>query len=221
MGVAFAFLALICWGFGDFLIQRSARKFGDWVALFYVTAFATVFLFPFIWHDIPELLSRERLPLILWFSSLVLLLAALLDFEALRIGKISVVEPIYALEVPITVILGTFVLQEFLNPIQSVLIVTLIIGIILVATKSLHHLKGIHAERGVWYAIFATIGMGATNFLFGVGARETSPLIINWFTSAFIACFAFGYLLAHGRLGEISTGWRFAPQTHHGREHHR
>ena len=30
IGILFALAALVFWGFGDFLIQRSTRKFGDW-----------------------------------------------------------------------------------------------------------------------------------------------------------------------------------------------
>jgi len=48
MGITFAFLALAAWGIGDFLIQRTARKFGAGEALFYITAVATVGLLPFV-----------------------------------------------------------------------------------------------------------------------------------------------------------------------------
>jgi hypothetical protein len=34
IGVGFAFIAMLCWGVGDFLIQKSARKLGDWETLF-------------------------------------------------------------------------------------------------------------------------------------------------------------------------------------------
>ncbi len=34
LSILFAFCAMICWGFGDFLIQRTVRKIGDVEALF-------------------------------------------------------------------------------------------------------------------------------------------------------------------------------------------
>jgi drug/metabolite transporter (DMT)-like permease len=63
-------------------------------------------------------------------------------------------------------------------------------------------------ERGVWYAIFATIGMGTANFLFGLGARATSPLVINWFSNTFIAIVALGYLAATTQLGAIVLNFK-------------
>ena len=33
VGIGLAFVAMLCWGFGDFLIQRSTRKVGDIEAL--------------------------------------------------------------------------------------------------------------------------------------------------------------------------------------------
>ncbi len=60
------------------------------------------------------------------------------------------------------------------------------IGIFLIATRSLHHILKAKLEKGVIFAILATLGMGTSNFLIGVGARETSPRFINWFVSTFI-----------------------------------
>ena len=57
MGILLAITALIAWGLGDFLIERSARKFGDWVALFYMTSFGAIVLSPFC----PERLAPLRI----------------------------------------------------------------------------------------------------------------------------------------------------------------
>ncbi len=194
-------MALVCWGFGDFLIQRSARKFGDWIALFYITAFGAIILFPFIYRDLISSFTAHS-PL-LWITSFVILFAALLDFEALKVGKISVIEPIYALEIPVTAFLGTYIAKEHLSPEQNFLIIILIMGIILISTQSFSYFKKFTFERGVWYALLATIGMGSANFLFGISSRETSPLLVNWFTNLFIAVIAFLYLLFNSRLKEM------------------
>jgi len=201
MGILLAFVALLSWGLGDFLIQRSARKFGDWVALFYITAFAAVVLFPFVYNDIARSLSAHGV--LLWATSFVILLAGLLDFEALRIGKISVIEPIYALEIPVAAFLAAYVIHEQLSLLQIIFIATLVAGIFLVSITSFQRLKKIGAEKGVWQAVLGTIGVGAVNFLFGVGSRETSPLMINWFTSIFIALVALIYLASASRLHEL------------------
>lgn len=208
MGIFFALLALASWGIGDFLIQRSARKFGDWIALFYITAFASVALLPFVWRDILILIKNHGGLVTLIIASVLMLFAALFDFEALRIGKISVVEPIYAMEVPVTALLALAIIGERLTFPQTVLIGVLLFGIFLISTRSFKDLRHIRVERGVWYAIFATVGMGGVNFLFGLGARETSPLLINWFTSVFVALVATGYLLATGGFGKVIDDWK-------------
>ena len=33
LGIGLAFVAMLCWGFGDFLIQRATRKIGDFEIL--------------------------------------------------------------------------------------------------------------------------------------------------------------------------------------------
>ncbi len=206
MGILFAVTALFAWGLGDFLIQRSARKFGDWLSLFYVTAFAAIVLFPFVWKDIAAAVSEQG-PLLL-LVSVVIFVAALFDFEALKEGKISVVEPIYAMEIPITAILALVIINEALTPLQVGLIVVSVFGIFLITTRSFGHLKHVRLERGIWYAILATFGMGLSNFLFGFSSRELEPLMIVWVTSMFMATACFVYLAANGRLREVARDFR-------------
>lgn len=207
MGILFALGALVCWGVGDFLIQRSARKFGDGIALFYICAIGTVGMLPFVWSDIPSMFTVSRGSIILWGAALVILAAALLDFEALRIGKISIVEPIYSFEIAITAMLGAAFLDEMLTAQQTLSIVVLIVGIFLVSLQRLRMSGMFRVERGVLIAVAATMLMGSANFLFGMGARETSPLIINWFTSAFITVVMALYLTAFGEWHHIRRQW--------------
>jgi drug/metabolite transporter (DMT)-like permease len=160
----------------------------------------------FVYHDLST--SYNAHSLLLWSASIVIFFAALVDFEALRVGKISIIEPIYSLEVAVTAVLAGFFIHEGLSSIQIASIVILVLGIFLTSTRSFRHFKHIHIERGVWYAILGTIGMGATNFLFGVGARETNPLVINWFTDVFIMVATFLYLLNDGKLRVLVRDFR-------------
>ena len=202
MGILFALTALFSWGLGDFLIQKSTRKFGDWISLFYITAFSSVVLFPFVYKEIMTSLSGHSVLLLL--SGFVILFAALLNFEALREGKISIVEPIYALEIIVVVFLSTFVIHEKLSLLQIALVGLSMIGIFLVSTKSFSHFKGVKLEKGLWYAIFAALFMGTATFMFGFGSREINPLMINWFTSFFITIVALVYLTFNSRLKEVA-----------------
>lgn len=206
MGLFFAALAILGWGLGDFLIQRSARKLGDWEALFFIVAIGTLVLLPFIADELAALSLTSWLVLV--GTSVVILVAGLLDFEALRVGKISVIEPIYAMEVPVTIALATLVIGEHLLPKQLALIVLIVAGVFLVSNK---HLSKIHLrtlERGVWIAVLATLGMGFANFLFGFASRDAGPLMINWFTSAFMAAATLAYLLYRKEGSLLIANWR-------------
>lgn len=208
MGILFAFIAMFSWGLGDFLIQKSARKFGDWLTLFYIAAFSAIVLFPFVCKELPGVFSDIKTLAFLILAGIVILFAALFDIEAFKRGKISIIEPVNAMELPIAVLLASLILGEYLNFSQWLLLVLLIGGIFLVSTKSFRHLKNIRAERGVGFAALAAIAMGTTCLLFGVGGRKISPLMINWFTDLFLAIITFGYLAYKSRLREIAIDFR-------------
>ncbi|MBU1146414.1 DMT family transporter [Patescibacteria group bacterium] len=207
MGIFFAFLSLFGWGFGDFLIQKSCREFGKWAALFFVTATAAILLTPFVYKDILVTFSSNRAAFILCITSIVLLFTSLFNFQGLRDGKICVVVPICALEIPVAAGLASIFLSEHLSFLQIISITFLIVGIFFISVKSLSQLKKIKVEKGVIYAFLGAIGMGATNFLFGVGARETNPLMINWFASLVVAIITLIYILSRSRRGEILRDW--------------
>jgi len=73
---------------------------------------------------------------------------ALFNFEALRQGKLSIVEVIIELELPTTIILGFIFFRETLSSIQLLIISFVFIGIVLVATKSFTHWKTKTGKRG-------------------------------------------------------------------------
>lgn len=171
-GILFALLALFCWGVGDFLIQRSTREFGDWVALFFITAFGFIVLFPFALRDFLAIHPADIAVHLLFATSIIMLGAALLNLETLRCGKITVIEPIWATEVLVTVLIGSFVLGEHLSFKQTILIILILFGILLVSITSISHFKNVHLEKGAWLAFFGMLGMGITDVLYGVSARE-------------------------------------------------
>ncbi len=100
-GILFALVALFSWGFADFFIQKTARIIGSWKALFFIGIAGAVGLFPFVVGGLSSLSNNNLLLLLL--LGVVGIFGALFDFEALRQGKIAIVEPITGLELPITV----------------------------------------------------------------------------------------------------------------------
>src|SRR3989344_6416959 len=149
IGVIFALGALVGWGIGDFLIQRSVRKLGDWEPLLIITGFGAVVLTPFVYGDIASLIFKSDYSFfVLLGASIAIFLTAIIDFEALRIGKIAVVEPVYALEVPVSALLAFVVIGEVLEPLHTALVVTLMIGILMVSMRSRHFSRRVWLEKG-------------------------------------------------------------------------
>lgn len=200
VGIGLAFIAMLCWGIGDFWIQKSTRKVGNWEALFFITLFGAVVLFPFVYRDIPALLSAPPATLlVLALLCIVLLVAALLDFEALRVGKLAVVEPIWSFEVPVAGLLAFFVLGEEVTTLQILLIIGLLLGLALVSLKKEFRLRHFLLERGTILALLGAVAMGAANFFMGWGSRLSDPLMANFLSDLFIAVVTGAVLLGSGR----------------------
>ena len=201
VGIGLAFVAMLCWGFGDFWIQKSTRKVGDWEALFFITSFGAAVLSPFVWQRIPAVFTgSSSVLLVVGVLCIVLFFAAILDFEALRIGKLAVVEPIWSFEVPVSAVLAIFILGERINIIQTILIVGLLAGLAFVSIKSEFQLKKLLLEKASLIALFGAVMMGAANFFMGWSSRLSDPLMANFLSDLFIAVVTALVLLLSGKL---------------------
>jgi drug/metabolite transporter (DMT)-like permease len=199
-GIVLSIVAMLSWGFGDFLIQKNARKIGDWETLFFITLFGFVVLLPFCFKQVWMLLTNlQDGGMVLLIGSVTLLFAAIIDFEALRKGKLSIVEPIWSLEIPITSVLAYLILSERVSGIELVLIVLLLIFLVLVAFREKKITKKIFLEKGVVLAIIGALFMGTANFFIGWGARVTDPITVNFITDTFIMIVAVAILLLRGK----------------------
>lgn len=225
MGLLFAIIAMFSWGIGDFLIQKNARQFGDWLTMFFISIFGAAVLLPFVWREIPALFSGPNITnlAILTTAGILMLIAGLLEFQALKVGKISVIEPIFTIEVLITIPLSIFILKENISAWQIILICALMSGIVLISLKKIRgekenifvkiakFLKIIRPqtlEQGVLLAIFASALMGAVNFTVGVGARATSALMMTWFFNIFITIICLIFMLFTFKPKQVTAYWR-------------
>lgn len=210
-GIIFAFTTLLCWGFGDFFIQRTTRLVGSWRALFYIGITGSVGLFPFIFAELPRLTTDNLL--LLGLVAIIILGGALFDFEALRQGKIAIIEPIIGLELPLTVGLSMVLANETLTGLQTLLILLTFIGLTLAITAHRPNFRGGKniLEKGVILALIGAIGMALNNFIVGVSSQSISPLMTIWFghTVAAITCLI--YLASRKELPLIVQGIRRHP----------
>ncbi len=195
LGIIFAFAAFISWGLGDFFAQKNIRRIGAWQALFIDCCFALFGLLFFVWKDI-FLLSMSDV-ILLTLTSIIVVSASLFDFEALKQGKICIVEPIISLEIPLTVALSFTLAHESITLLQTVTIFVVFIGILLAITEHhthLHYHKRIF-EKGVMLALVGAIAMALYNFFIGISSREISPLMAIWFTETFTVIICGIYLI--------------------------
>ena len=199
-GILFALGSLFCWGFGDFFIQKSARHIGVWRTLFFIGLTGAIILLPFVEKELPGLLFNLKSLLILGLVVVVSFLAALFDFEALKEGKIAIVEPIVGLELPIAVGLSVAFWGEQLDLLHWIFIVLIFLGVTLSITihhSHLHYHKRIF-ERGAVFAGLAAVCMALTDFTVGVSSQSISPLVTVWVMHTLLGLFAFIYLLVRG-----------------------
>lgn len=211
LGIILALTALLCWGFGDFFIQRSTRIIGSYKALFFIGITGLIILFPFIYSEILTLTLTNWLLLIL--LGIIVIFAALFDFEALRQGKICIVEPLLGIELPITVGLSVTLAGEKLIPLQWLLIAITFVGIIMAVTMHhthLHYHKRIF-EKGAILAGVGAIGMALTNFLVGISSQQISPLMTIWFTHSCAAIASALILIYKKDFKNIISDFKKAP----------
>lgn len=181
LAVLIAFGAMICWGIGDFLIQRTTRKIGDVETLAWIGIIGSIGLLPLIIKDLSKISSWSQI-LVLLVLGVVTFFGALANFEALKKGKLAVIEIVMTLELPITVLLALLFFQEQLTVIQTSTVALVFLGVVLIATEKFSHvhslLRGL--EKGVLLALLGAVGMGVINFLTGTSAKSISPLLAIW-----------------------------------------
>lgn len=209
--IMFAFIVLLSWGIGDFLIQRTIHKIGSWGTLFWLGTLGGFFLLPFCskdWHNF--FIFSNFLELIV-LSALFILFSYLI-FEALDRGKLAVVELIITLELPITVILGLLFFKEKISWAQAFLILLIFISIILIAKKSVNWWTKIcqrlgcrrnFLEKGVVLALFAAVISALTNFNTASSARQVGPLATIAFVWLVNAIVAFAIIYSRGQWEEF------------------
>jgi len=201
LGIIFALVALTCWGFGDFLLQRAVRKLGNWESLFIGSSVGSVILFPFVLKDFNYFthLSVEEVT-ILALVALTFFSSSFISAESYKVGKLAVVESVGAIEILVAGVLSYFIFGEKLSLVSAIFVLLLISGILLVALKPHHFRREAWIERGAFLALASAVMLGLADFMISFGARATSPVITVWSFNIIIALIAFLYLKMNGQL---------------------
>jgi drug/metabolite transporter (DMT)-like permease len=206
--ILLAFVAMICWGVGDFLIQKTIKKIGALETLCWTTLFSSFLLLPLVFKEIKNLTGWQFF--ILTVLGVVNFASGFIHFKALKIGKLSVVETILSIELPLTVLLGLIFFKESLGLIQIALIATLFIGIILISINFEKIHKRDFLEKGALLAILSGVLIALVNFLTASQAREVSPLMAIWLPWLVCGLVCFGHISRrqlHNFLGHSRDHW--------------
>jgi len=180
LSVLAAFGAMFCWGFGDFFIQRTTRRIGDVESLAFIGIIGAVGLLPFVIGDLPLLFSPANAILLLVLG-IITFIAAIIDFEALKEGKLCVVDVILEIELPVTVVLGLVFFGEMLSLPQLAAIVAAFLGILLISFDKCKLKNSLgRLEKGALLAFIAAVTMAVTNFLTAASSKNISPIMAIW-----------------------------------------
>lgn len=195
-----AFLAMLCHALGDFFIQRSVRKVGNLESLAIISLFGFLAVTPFVLSDWQLIFQPANL-FVLFSVSIVTLFAAILNFEALRAGKLSVIEALMQFELPATVLLGFFLFGESLSQIEVALIALVFAGLFFVSLESLSFSSIFRkVEKGAAVALASAIGLALVNFLTAQASKQVSPFHAIWLPWLLLTIYCVAYLWKKGSL---------------------
>jgi len=205
--------AMICWGVGDFFIQKSVRKIGDIPTIAWGGLIGALVLTPFALPYLKLLGNIDALLPLLIFGFATFVASAVI-FKSLGEGKLSVVEIVLTIELPLSVLLGMLAFDERLSWLQIALIIFAFSGVLLV---SKHHQSGVEKiiavltghknfwEKGALLAGLAAILSAGMNFSAALCAKEISPVLTIWFAWTFCAIISFTFILFSG---DAARMWR-------------
>ncbi len=184
-----------------FLIQKTIHKIGWLETMWWIYVGSFVFLLPFIIQHLPSLTWPSFLILVI--LGLTTFLGAVTHFNALSVGKLSVVEIILSFELPLTIIFGVIFLRNQLFLYQVGLIALLFVGVALLSIDFnktrrrwlwlFWERRRVILERGILLAIVTAVLLSLTNFFTAVGATRLDPLLVIWLSWALggIVCLAY------------------------------
>jgi drug/metabolite transporter (DMT)-like permease len=198
LGIAYALIALIGWGLGDFFAQRSTRIAGVHETLFAIRIFVVAGLLPFVWHEMP-LLSIENI-IDIGALSLVSQVYAATIYTAFKRGKISVVESVVGLELPLTVALSVLIGGERLSGAGLILFVCVTAGILFAVTRTFDPGRKSIFEKGAFLALIAAVLAAIANFGVGTYAIHVGPLVTLWLLHVFLLAMSVALALYKGKL---------------------
>jgi drug/metabolite transporter (DMT)-like permease len=183
----FALGAMFLWSVGDFLIHKTSKKINNFQTLIYVNLTGGIILLPFAIKHFYQINLENIFPLIV--LAIVDLAFGLTILKAYEQGKLSVIEIILTLELPLTAFFGLLFFHETLSWLQTVLILIIICGIFFTSKESKTFYQKILCfilrrdkilEKGAIIALSAAFFSSFYNFFIAYNSRNVSPFVTIW-----------------------------------------
>ncbi len=203
ISLIFAFLAMIFWGVGDFLIQKTIKKIGEFQTLLFINLFAGLALIPFVLKDFPLIFDWPNI-LLLIIMTIIDLLYSIFLFKAYNKGKLSVIEIALIGELPLTIFLGLIFFGEKLSFIETFLVLLIILGVFLISKSKKNWKEKIKEyflgrkfvwEKGILFVFVAIIFSSFYNLLVAFNARTISAFTSIWFPWTLSSIFLLIYII--------------------------
>ena len=182
IGIIFGIIAMLSWGFGDFLIAKAVRSAGVFRTFFWsiVLGLAPILIIFALFFKFSAVSLFTGL-LLIAISSLFFV-GVLSLYKGFQIGVISIISPIASAGAVVTVILSLIFLKEVLSVSQAIGISLAILGSILASFKfhDLIKLKLKKLATGVEFAMIAMLTGGVAFVLLDITISE-----LGWFMPIF------------------------------------
>lgn len=186
LGVLFGLTAMLGWGLADFFAKKAVDRIGEFKTLLWAQTVGLIFLsfFYFVFGSgVNYTIANIVVFVITGFLGTS---AYLLFYRALKKGSLSVISPIQASWVIVTVILSVLFLKETLTNTQIFAVITTIAGILLVSFRY-NDLRGLNFKNilpGVPEDVVSMAFWGVNFVIIGFLVSQ-----LNWFAPIFFLRF--------------------------------
>ena len=185
MGIIAGLLSMLGWGTSDFLAAKSSRKIGFTLTLFWTqtVSFLIALIYFFVNFQILNIANIPKFIISLAISGFLYMIATLAFYKGLKEGQVSLVSPIGASWVMITIILSVIFLKEVLQTNQIIAIILIILGIVLVSADvgGILRIKKLTSFAGIKEGLIAMFGWGLSLFLVIPASKG-----LGWFLPVFL-----------------------------------
>jgi len=198
LGVLAAIGALVGWGVADFLLQRISRKNESVHMLFCSGIVGLCITLPLAWTHLGTLPSIGNQWWLIIGICLGIFINVFFSIEALRSGKLAVISPVFALELPLTVLLTVLIAHEFPSNLELIVILLIFAGFFLLTFRGIPH-DGkkymMKLEKGVLAALIGVIGLSFYNLTIGLVSRLLHPTLTSFIINLFMLAFSSAVLI--------------------------